>query len=135
MAETESKFASHQGDGDGDGEANKTQHHHKPRRADIPLPPKGFIPLKASEEERLYYGFPARPNPATHPKQHEIWERTLGVPMEIQHHVPRKPAELQFLGKASNTAPKPMFQPLPSGPGTYFWGTAAGVLSELSRLH
>src|ERR1700761_7455061 len=114
MAGTERKFASHLEDGE--DEAKKPQHHRRPRHADSPLPPKDFIPLKASEEERLYYGFPARPNPATHPKLHQVWERNLGLPIEIRHQVPRNPPELPFLEQTSNTALKPMFQPLPSGP-------------------
>jgi len=131
MSETDSKPAGHQGDSE--GAADKKEHRPKLQHDDIPLPPKDFIPLKASEEERLSYGFPARPNPETHRKQYEIWERTLGVPLKIQPHVPRKKVDLQIPRKASESAPKiRRLQPLPSGPGTPFWGTAASVYQSLS---
>jgi len=95
MSETDSKPAGHQGDSE--GAADKKEHRPKLQHDDIPLPPKDFIPLKASEEERLSYGFPARPNPETHRKQYEIWERTLGVPLKIQPQVNR----LRRLGGSS----------------------------------
>jgi len=129
MAETHGKSASHQATR-GDGETGK-ECRLKPRLSDLPLPPKDFIPLKASEETRLSFGFPPRPNPATHPKQHQLWERTLAMPMKIQAHVPGKPVELHIPGKAGTTTIKPLLQPLPPGPDTPFWGTAASVYQSL----
>ncbi|KAH0558485.1 hypothetical protein GP486_004855 [Trichoglossum hirsutum] len=134
MAKTHSKSASHhhqvaRGDSDGQEEGKKECH-------TKPLPPKGFIPLKASEEERLSYGFPRRPDPATHPKQYQVWERILAVPMEIQPQVPGKPVELHIPEKEGATAAiKPLLQPLPRGPGTPFWGTAASVYQSFQGCY
>jgi Peptidase A4 family len=47
------------------------------------LPPQDFNPLKASNETLTKYGFPPRPNRDTHPRQRAIWDRTIGLPMQI----------------------------------------------------
>lgn len=131
MAETHSASASHQATRkDSDGQTDK-EHRPKPRFSDFPLPPEDFTPVKASEETRLSFGLPLRPNPETHPKQHQLWERTLAVPMKVQAHVPGKPVELHIPGKKGATTVKRLLQPLPSGPNTPFWGTAACVYQSL----
>ena len=131
MAETHSKSASHLATEEDFGSETNEKCRLSPKFSNLSLPPKDFIPLKASEETRLSFGFPPRPNPATHPEQHQLWERTLAVPMKIQAHVPGKPLELDIPGKTGATTIKPLLQPLPQGPGTTFWGTAASVYQSL----
>ena len=40
-------------------------------------PPKGFDPLKASNQELAAYGLPQRPDKATEAKAYELWERGM----------------------------------------------------------
>jgi hypothetical protein len=63
--------------------------------------PDDFHPARATDEERIRHGLPPKPDPASHPKHHDKWERTMARPLrpiapkfEPMHdriHVPVEP--------------------------------------------
>lgn len=48
------------------------------------LPPTGFDPLAASEEELLKLGFPRRPNPALQPAEYAFWQEMFAHPLQFE---------------------------------------------------
>jgi hypothetical protein len=48
------------------------------------LPPAGFDPLAASEEELLKLGFPKRPNPRLQPAEHAFWREMFASPVQFE---------------------------------------------------
>jgi hypothetical protein len=48
------------------------------------LPPAGFDPLTASEDELLKLGFPKRPNPALWPAEYAFWQEMFAPPLEFE---------------------------------------------------
>jgi Peptidase A4 family len=48
------------------------------------LPPRGFDPLAASQEELRELGFPARPNPALRPAEYAFWQEMFARPLEFE---------------------------------------------------
>jgi hypothetical protein len=47
------------------------------------LAPEGFDPITATPRELLAYGYPARPDALRHPRQHELWMRTMSRPIRL----------------------------------------------------
>src|SRR5215468_2491276 len=48
------------------------------------LPPAGFDPLEASQEELARLKFPKRPNPERQPAEHAFWREMFARPLEFE---------------------------------------------------
>jgi Peptidase A4 family len=48
------------------------------------LPPAGFDPLEASQEELEKLGFPTRPDPARQPAEYAFWQEMFARPLEFE---------------------------------------------------
>lgn len=48
------------------------------------LPPTGFHPLEASQEELKMFGFPKRPDPARQPAEYAFWQEMFAPALEFE---------------------------------------------------
>jgi hypothetical protein len=48
------------------------------------LPPAGFDPLAASQDELKKLGFPTRPNPALQPAEYAFWQEMFAAPLQFE---------------------------------------------------
>jgi Peptidase A4 family len=48
------------------------------------LPPAGFDPLAASQEELKMFGFPKRPDPVLQPAEYAFWQEMFAPPVEFE---------------------------------------------------
>ena len=53
-----------------------------PLAIQAPVPPSGFNPVTASDEELAFYGYPPRPDINTAPDAYNSWQRVMSLPVK-----------------------------------------------------
>jgi hypothetical protein len=88
-----------------------------PQRPELAL--RDFKPPYASNETLIKYGFPPRPSRSTHPRQRALWDRTIGLPMQMSSSL-EAPVKLGSPVSA-------LIIPIPLGPSPELSGVAGVV--------